>query len=78
MLITIKYFGQLTEITHLNEETIEVSEKKTISELLDTLYRKYNTLKTKDFQVAQNQELVDENTKITGQEIALLPPFSGG
>ena len=77
MLITIKYFGQLTEITNLDEESIEFSGTN-INELLNTLYRKYNTLKTKDFQVAQNQELVDENTKITGQEIALLPPFSGG
>lgn len=78
MYVTIKYFGQLTEITHLNEETLEVSENSTISELLHTLHRKYTTLKTKDFQVAQNQELVNQNTKVTGQEIALLPPFSGG
>ncbi|SFZ94467.1 molybdopterin synthase sulfur carrier subunit [Flaviramulus basaltis] len=77
MLITIKYFGQLTEITHLEEEYLDF-EGTQVSELLDTLYRKYNTLKTKDFQVAQNQELVDENTKLTGQEIALLPPFAGG
>ncbi|MDP5157652.1 MAG: MoaD/ThiS family protein [Flaviramulus sp.] len=78
MLITIKYFGQLTEITHTNEETLDMLEGTLIYELLETLYRKYNTLKTKDFQVAQNQELVDKNTKLTGQEIALLPPFAGG
>ena len=77
MNITIKYFGQLTEITHLDEESIEF-EGTHIYELLDVLYRKYNTLKTKDFKVAQNQELVDKNTTLTGEEIALLPPFSGG
>ncbi|WP_019386488.1 MoaD/ThiS family protein [Algibacter luteus] len=77
MNITIKYFGQLTDITQLEEETLEFGGTY-VYELLETLYRKYNTLKTKDFQVAQNQELVNENTKITGQEIALLPPFAGG
>jgi molybdopterin synthase sulfur carrier subunit len=77
MYITIKYFGQLTEITNLEEETLEF-DGMYVYELLETLYRKYSTLRTKDFQVAQNKELVDENTKITGQEIALLPPFSGG
>ncbi|KAA5822317.1 MoaD/ThiS family protein [Algibacter amylolyticus] len=77
MQITIKYFGQLTEITHIEEETLEISGTY-IFELLETLYRKYNTLKTKDFQVAQNQELVSKETELTGAEIALLPPFAGG
>jgi molybdopterin synthase sulfur carrier subunit len=49
-----------------------------ISELLATLNSKYPDLKNKGFQVAQNQELVTESTEITGQELALLPPFSGG
>ena len=77
MQITIKYFGQLTEITHIKVESMEFSGTY-IHELLDSLYRKYNTLKTKDFQVAQNQELVSFETELTGQDIALLPPFAGG
>jgi len=77
MHITVKYFGQLTEITKIEEESLNCSATH-IHELLHVLYRKYNTLKTKDFQVAQNQELVDLDTELTGQEIALLPPFAGG
>lgn len=77
MNITIKYFGELTEITHLEEESIDFG-GAFVYELLETLDRKYNTLKTKNFKVAQNQEIVDEKTKITGQDIALLPPFAGG
>ena len=42
------------------------------------LYIKYPTLNTKDFKVAQAEELVEESELITGEEIALLPPFSGG
>ena len=77
MHITIKYFGQIAEVTQLELESIEFS-GSLISELMETLYSKYNLLNNKDFQIAQNQELVSLNTKITGEEIALLPPFAGG
>ena len=77
MQITIKYFGQIAEVTQLEEESLEFS-GTLISELLDLLYSKYNVLKNKDFQVAQNQEIVSIETELTGSEIALLPPFSGG
>ncbi|MDO6758830.1 MoaD/ThiS family protein [Tamlana sp. 2_MG-2023] len=77
MLLNIKYFGQIAEVSQKDEERLEFS-GKSISELLELLYSKYEGLKTKDFQIAQNQELVSEATKITGAEIALLPPFAGG
>lgn len=77
MIITIQYFGLIAEVTNQTEETIDFS-GRLISELLESLYSKHPDLKNKDFQVAQNQELVSESTEITGQELALLPPFSGG
>ena len=77
MHITIKYFGQIAEITQKEEESLEFS-GSLVSELLETLHSKYDTLKNKDFQVAQNQELISIETELTGAEIALLPPFSGG
>ncbi|WP_203258760.1 MoaD/ThiS family protein [Hyunsoonleella ulvae] len=77
MFITIKYFGQISEITKKEIEQLEVSEGL-VSELLDVLNTKYSNLKNKDFQIAQNQELVSLDAKLTGAEIALLPPFSGG
>lgn len=77
MQITIKYFGLLTEITGCEEETINFKEG-VIFELLDVLFKKYTALKSKDFQVAQNTELVGMEAKITGDDIVLLPPFSGG
>jgi molybdopterin synthase sulfur carrier subunit len=77
MNITVKYFGQIAEVTKQDEECLEFSGSY-ISDLLETLYSKYKLLKKKDFQVAQNQELVSFETKLTGQEIALLPPFAGG
>jgi len=77
MNITVKYFGQIAEVTSKEEESLEFT-GTLISDLLDDLYSKYGLLKTKDFQVAQNQELVSIETKLTGNEIALLPPFAGG
>lgn len=77
MLITIKYFGQIAEVTQKEEEQLEVNENS-VSVLLNILHSKYSDLKNKDFQIAQNQELVDLDSELTGAEIALLPPFAGG
>lgn len=77
MQLNIKYFGLIAELTKCNEETLEFSEV-TISELLEYLFAKYPELRTKDFQVAQNQEIVSLETIVSGEELALLPPFSGG
>lgn len=77
MQLQIKYFGLLAEITNYEEETIEFS-KSLVSELLDDLYAKYPLLKQKEFKVAQNHEIVSNESNITSTEIALLPPFSGG
>lgn len=77
MNINIKYFGQLAEVTQREEECIEFS-KNTVSELVESLFVKYPSLKNNPFKVAQNQELVSNDKKLTGEDIALLPPFSGG
>ena len=77
MTINIKYFGQIAEVTQREEELLEC-DATSILDLIDSLNIKYPNLKNKDFKIAQNQELVSVDTKITGAEIALLPPFSGG
>ncbi|MEJ2112440.1 MAG: MoaD/ThiS family protein [Flavobacteriaceae bacterium] len=77
MKLHIKYFGLLTEVTKCTEEIIDFS-GNTIQELLQVLITKYPELENKDFQIAQNNELVSKETLISNPEIALLPPFSGG
>lgn len=77
MQITIKYFGMLAEVTNCQEEVFD-EEVTTVLEVLDILYRKYPLLKTKDFRIAQNQELVAKETLLSLGELALLPPFAGG
>lgn len=77
MMITIRYFGLLTEVTGCTSEKINFS-GTTIFDVKEVLFQKYKTLKNKDFQVAQNNELNTDKSKITSTEIALLPPFAGG
>ena len=77
MKLTIKYFGLLAEVTLCNEEQIEFSGTH-VSALRETLYTKYPLLNKKNFQIAQGQVLVHNETILSGKEIALLPPFAGG
>jgi len=77
MRLNIKYFGLLVEVTQCSEETLDFS-KSSVLELLDVLFEKYPELETKDFQVAQNHEIISRETLVLETGIALLPPFSGG
>jgi len=77
MTLTIKYFGLLTEVTQCNEEQFDFS-GTSISELRDTIYSKHLKLKETNFQIAQNNTISNDETKISSTEIALLPPFAGG
>jgi molybdopterin synthase sulfur carrier subunit len=77
MELHIKYFGLLAEVTNCEMEHLTFS-KASVGDLLDMLFNKYPELKTKDFQVAQNNEIVSKKALISNHDIALLPPFSGG
>jgi len=77
MRIEIKYFGMLAEITGCTSEQLVISSTE-IRSLKTALINKYPDFVNKDFRIAQNQELVADTTVLTGQEIAVLPPFAGG
>lgn len=77
MILKIKYFGLIEEITACNEEDFEFF-KETILELKEALCKKYPKLENTSFKIAQNNEIVSVNDKITEKEIVLLPPFAGG
>ncbi len=77
MNLTIKYFGMLAETTQCQEEEIAFSQES-VADLLKMLFVKYPELEEKDFQVAQNNQIVSKDSHIETTEIALLPPFAGG
>jgi len=75
--ITVKAFGMIAE--KLPEQEFKIPNKKDTEELLTSLYNEYPHLKELEFSLAVNQQLIQENTLLEGkEEIALLPPFSGG
>lgn len=77
MEVTVKYFGQIAEITQKKEEIFSCSDG-VISEFIEEVYEKYPGLGSVNFKIAQAQQLISTEEKITGEELALLPPFAGG
>lgn len=77
MKVHIHYFGMLSEITGASSEVVEIGNGK-ISDLIGTLVVKYPPLKDKPFSIAQNATTAQGEDELTGGDIALLPPFSGG
>ena len=77
MILNIKYFGLLTEMTGRSKESLLFS-GGSIGDLISVLEENYPMLSDQDFQIAQNNTIVNKHEVVTGEEIALLPPFSGG
>ncbi|MEM6829000.1 MAG: MoaD/ThiS family protein [Bacteroidota bacterium] len=79
MSITVKYFGVIAEKTGITEESLDL--KATGSEIQSFkgyCVEKYKDIKGLTFQIAVNQVLTTEGVLKDGDEVALLPPFSGG
>lgn len=75
--LIIKSFGILAE--KLPQSEFEFPYQKDSDELLKALNTKYPFLADLKFSLAVDKQLVQENTPLKGnEEIALLPPFSGG
>lgn len=77
MELNIHYLGITTEIANCSKE-VYTSKALTFGQLKEELVMRFPKLKDVSFQFAQDHELVNLQDKITGADIALLPPFSGG
>jgi molybdopterin synthase sulfur carrier subunit len=58
--------------------TVRIKYFGLLAEVTNCNVDKYPRLRDLDFQIAQNNEIVSKEAVVTGNEIALLPPFSGG
>ncbi len=73
----IQIFGVLTEV--IGDTEIEMKGVENSENLKERLYDAYPFLKNYRFELAVNREIIAENTVIQhDDELALLPPFSGG
>lgn len=77
--LSILYFGMIAEATGRPLETWIAEGALSVGELKTQLLARYPMLRDRKFQVAVNQQIVDDYLSIPPQaEVALLPPFAGG
>lgn len=77
MEVKILSFGQIEEITGTDRFTLsDVQDTETLKSKLFDLYPEMNTI---PYSISVNKNIINGNHKLEdGDEVALLPPFSGG
>jgi sulfur-carrier protein len=80
MIVTVKYFGLLAEVTNKSEEQLQL-DQETISviDLQSKLEYLHERLQNATYAVAVNQTICTADVAIKNQDVvAFLPPFAGG
>ena len=81
MKVNVLYFGMLKDVFRLDHEEVELGEMSTAGALVDLLRERVRTATGlwDSLGVAVNQEYVRRDVLLhEGDEVALLPPVSGG
>ena len=82
-MITLKYFASLRSIAGKDEESLDLGNETTVQKLSEILAKTTpqigEMIQGKKILVAVNQDVATLDTVIhDGDEVAFLPPFSGG
>ncbi|MDH5761351.1 MAG: MoaD/ThiS family protein [Nitrospinota bacterium] len=82
-MITVKYFANLKQMAGKDEDQFDISEGTTLEQLSDLIRQSVPQLgdmvREKKVMISVNYDVVPLDTVVKdGDEIALLPPFSGG
>ena len=81
MQITVKLFATLRQLTGWSSRAMDLSTGSTLGNLLEQLSEEYPQLNLSErtFYAAINQEYAQRAQPLSdGDEVALLPPMSGG
>jgi len=80
--VKVLYFASIKERLGKESEEIEVADGDKIETLIDQIKKeneKAKSIETRSFLFAVNQEIVNSDTVLKpNDEIAILPPLSGG
>ncbi len=77
MEIEVLFFGEIAEI--VGENKLIFSSVSNSDELTASLMEKYPKLQKISFQIARNNQLINENQDLVNNDVlAFLPPFAGG
>lgn len=75
----VLYFAHLKTVVAKEKEQIELHNDYSVLEFKQYLYEMYPNIKEEAFQIAVNEEIALNHSKITNDDIvALIPPVSGG
>jgi molybdopterin converting factor subunit 1 len=82
-MITLKYFASLKSIAEKEEDQLDIENPITLDQLSDiiskTTPKMGEMIREKKVLITINQEMASVDTIIhDGDEVAFLPPFSGG
>ncbi|MEE3235582.1 MAG: molybdopterin converting factor subunit 1 [Candidatus Latescibacterota bacterium] len=81
MVVRVLFFASAREITGTASIEIDLHDGATVNELREELLKRFPSLEgiEKKFAIALNEEyVVDDSTLGNGDEVALIPPVSGG
>lgn len=77
MTVKVLFFGPLTD--RVASSSIIIDDVMDTHTLLDKLKAQYPSLEDAQFSLSVNRKFVHQNTPLHhGDEVACLPPFSGG
>ena len=82
-MITLKYFASLRDIAEKEEDSLDIENSITIDQLSDIISKTTTKMgaiiREKKVMISVNEEMASADTIIhDGDEVAFLPPFSGG
>jgi len=77
-MIQVRYFAHLKEVTGAGMEKLDMA-GQTVSHLKQVLTEKYNLSELASAMTAVNEEFVNDDTVLAdGDQVAFIPPVSGG
>jgi len=82
-MITVKYFASLKQMAGKDEDQFDIGAETTLQQLSEkisqTLPQIGELMRENKVMISVNHDVVPQDTIVKdGDEIALLPPFSGG
>jgi len=81
MNVRVQFYSQLRDLSGVAELDVDLAERSTVRELLETIYERRPALRAHDKSVlvGAGVEFVDRDYVIQpGDEISIMPPVQGG
>lgn len=78
--VQVRFFARLRELAGVETESFSIAQASTLAGVYDALLRKHSALPERaTVRAALNHEFADwDSTVADGDEVAFIPPVSGG